>query len=260
MPIFFLTWSAGPKPVHHQAFGPIRTLIIDAGHGGKDPGSVGKLVYEKDITIKVAKKLQQMVNEKMPGVRAVLTRKDDTFIPLHERGKIAQREGGDFFISIHCNGMKYADRHGTETYVLGTNEGQENYERIIQENQSILFEENYLTEYDGFDPNSPEANIFFSLVNNAFRSESFRLADGIQHQYEHSFHRFNRGVKQAPFVVLYMCGMPAVLTEIGFITNPEEEIYLQSEEGQSNIASALFNAVKTYNQGLKTDKSTPGND
>ncbi len=255
-PDLFLRWEAEEKmqsllpQTHIQASGmsePIRTLIIDPGHGGKDPGSVGKVKYEKDITLGVALKLKQELQAHMPEVKVVLTRETDTFISLYQRGEIAQRNQGDFFLSIHCNGLANQHSHGTETYVLGTNRGEENFERIIKENQAILFEDHYADYYGGYDPSSPEADILFSLTNNALRGESMLMAEMVQGQYALQSGRLDRGVKQAPFVVLYMCGMPAVLTEIGFITHPQEEAFLMSEEGQAEIAKGLFKAIANYN-------------
>ncbi|MDW3647372.1 MAG: N-acetylmuramoyl-L-alanine amidase [Bacteroidia bacterium] len=230
--------------------GNIKTLVIDPGHGGKDPGAVGKNHYEKDLALKVALELRRIVQENMPGIKVVMTREDDTFIELHRRGEIAKEAGGDFFVSIHCNALDNRSKYGTETYVLGVNNGQENYETIIAENESILFEENYGDMYGGFDPTSPEGFIYFKLLKNVFRSESVRMAEKIEKQFKTRLGRHSRGVKQAPFVVLYQCGMPAILSEIGFISNREEEKYLASEEGQIYIASSIYRAIKEYNMEL----------
>jgi N-acetylmuramoyl-L-alanine amidase len=227
--------------------GPIRTLIIDPGHGGKDPGSVGDHKYEKDISLQVSLILRDILREKMPDLKVVMTRETDEFVNLYRRGEIAQENNGDFFLSIHCNGLGDRSSHGAETYVLGVNQGQENYDRIIKENQAILFEDQYAHYYGAFDPSSPEADILFSLTNDALRSESTIMAEMVQEQYATNKDRLDRGVKQAPFIVLYMCGMPAILTEIGFITNPQEEKYLMSEPGQQDIASGLYRAIADYN-------------
>jgi N-acetylmuramoyl-L-alanine amidase len=224
---------------------PIQTLIIDPGHGGKDPGSLGADHYERDLALQVSLKLRDLIQAELPELRVVMTREDDTFIELHRRAEIAKNANGDFFISIHCNGLRNKTKFGTETYVLGTNEGQENYETIIAENEAILFEENYVEMYGGFDPSSPEGYIFFKLLKNVFRTESTRLADKVQGQFA-AAGRKNRGVKQAPFVVLYLSGMPAILSEIGFITNAEEEQYLSSEAGQTEIARNFLQAIKEY--------------
>ncbi|MEL6675498.1 MAG: N-acetylmuramoyl-L-alanine amidase [Bacteroidota bacterium] len=241
-------------PVDKPTNGKIKTLVIDAGHGGKDPGAVGKRFYEKDLALKIAIQLRRIMAENMPHVRVVMTRDDDVFVPLNERGSIAKESEGDFFVSIHCNALNDRSKFGTETYVLGTNPGQDNYRTIIAENEAILFEENYGEMYGGFDPSSPEGFIYFKLLKNAFRNESVRLGNKIQHQYSRRLGRKSRGVKQAPFIVLYHCGMPGVLTETGFISNYEEETFLGSDTGQIYIASSIYRAIKEYNMELGLPK------
>ncbi|MCI4670552.1 MAG: N-acetylmuramoyl-L-alanine amidase [Bacteroidia bacterium] len=227
---------------------PIQTLIIDPGHGGKDPGTVGKRKYEKEIALKVSLLLKDSLKKYFPRMKVLLTRDKDKFIPLHKRGEFAQENQGDFFISIHCNAMKNKARHGVETYVLGLNKGQEGYETVIKENESVLFEENHHEMYGGFDPNSPEAAIYLKLLKDLFRESSLSMAERIQKNMCENLGKNDRGVKQAPFVVLYMCGMPAVLTEIGFMSNLNEESYLISEKGQRAIASNLCKAIVSYNR------------
>lgn len=227
--------------------GPIHTIIIDPGHGGRDPGAVGDEFYEKEITLKVGLALKKLVEKRMPEVKVVMTREKDRFVALHRRASKAQDAGGSVFISIHCNGLSNKETHGAESYVLGTNKGQENYDRVIAENESILFEDNHQEVYGGFDPRTPEGYIYFRLLKDVFRQESTRLAQKIQKQYSRRFGRRDRGVKQAPFVVLYLSGMPAVLTEIGFITNPEEEKFMSSEIGQQYIATCIYRAIRNYN-------------
>jgi N-acetylmuramoyl-L-alanine amidase len=228
--------------------GPIQTLIIDAGHGGKDPGSLGLRYQEKDIALAIALQLRQVVNENLPHIRVIMTRDTDKFISLGRRGSIAQGQRGDFFVSIHCNGSVKNHVAGSSTYVMGINDGEEEDETIVSENESIMMEENYRSLTGGFEPNSPEAHIYFKLLKNAFRRESIHLADKIQYQYKNRIGRKSYGVKQAPFVVLYMSGMPAVLTETGFITNEEEETFLASVNGQAHIAQCLYRAIRDYNQ------------
>lgn len=227
--------------------GPIQTVVIDAGHGGKDPGAVGDRYYEKNVTLAVALQLKRIMNENLPDIKVVLTRETDDFIGLNRRAEIAKESEGDFFISIHCNALRNKTKYGAESYVLGINQGQENYETIISENEAILFEDNYKEMYGGFDPSSPEGFIYFKLLKNIFRNESTHLAEKIQYQFKSRLGRKDRGVKQAPFVVLYLSGMPAVLTEIGFITNFDEETFLASETGQIYIASCIYRAIKAYN-------------
>ncbi|MEO0896670.1 MAG: N-acetylmuramoyl-L-alanine amidase [Bacteroidota bacterium] len=256
--LFLLT---GSTFVHGQQTlkKPIRTLIIDPGHGGKDPGAVGKKKYEKDVALKVALLLKDSVKKYYPNMKVVLTRDSDKFIPLHKRGEIAQNNNGDFFISIHCNGNKNRSKLGAETYVLGINEGQEGYETIIKENESMLFEDNHEEMYGGFDPKSPEGAIFLKLLKNVYRKQSLNLAERIQTNFRENLNRVDRGVKQAPFVVLYMCGMPAVLTEIGFISNANEENYLISEGNQKKIASNLCKAIVDFNEAYGKPMQTTRN-
>lgn len=227
--------------------GPIKTLIIDPGHGGKDPGALGTLTYEKHIALSVALLLEEILHEELPNLKVVLTRTKDEFVELHQRASIAKDNHGDFFMSIHCNGLENHSVYGTETFIMGINEGQEDYERVVSENESILFEENYSEMYGGFDPNSPEGIIFFRLLKNAFRRESTFMAQKVQFQYTQRLNRRGRGVKQAPFIVLYLSGMPAILTEMGFISNEVEEKFMSSETGQQYLAYALFRAVRDYN-------------
>jgi len=227
--------------------GPVKTIIIDAGHGGKDPGSLGSKYKEKEITLKVAKQLKRIFKEYYPKVKVVMTRESDTFVELHKRADIGQTKKGDFFISIHCDANKNKSAYGTTSYVAGVNKGQEDYETIMKENEAVLFEDNYKKMYGGFDPKSAEADIYFSLLKNAHRHESMRLAKKIQGQFKSRVGRKSRGVKQAPFIVLWQSGLPSVLVEIGFISNKKEETYLASKNGQVYLASGIYRAVKEYN-------------
>ncbi len=243
---FWLTSSFHP-PVPDATDGPIRTIIIDAGHGGKDPGAVGRTFQEKNIALGIAIHLRDLIHTYLPHMRVVLTRANDNFIELHERGRIAQAYKGDFFVSIHCNASTNRAAFGSSTYVLGINRGQERYRSYIRENQTVMMEDNYRSMYDGFDPKSPESYIMFSLMKNVFRQESLHLADKIQGQLEQAVQRKNRGVKQGPFIVLWSSAMPAVLCETGFITNSEEEKFLATETGQVFIASGILRGIKAYN-------------
>ena len=233
------------------AYGRIKTLIIDPGHGGKDPGTIGANHYEKDVALQVSLKLRDMLKAEAPHIKVVLTREDDRFIELHHRAKIAKENEGDFFISVHCNAFPIRSRFGTETYVMGVNQGQEGMRTIIAENESILFEKNYREMYGGFDPSSPEGYIYFRLLKNAFRQESMHLAGIVEGRFKRFTQRHSRGVKQAPFLVLWQCGMPAILTEIGFLSNTEEEKYIASDSGQNNIARSITQAIKVYNQEIE---------
>ncbi|MDB4286179.1 N-acetylmuramoyl-L-alanine amidase [bacterium] len=227
--------------------GPIKTIVIDAGHGGKDPGAVGKSNHEKTLNLQVAMYLRTILKANMPNVRVVMTRGSDRFVPLHKRAKIAQAYQGDFFISIHCNASPRSDRFGSSSYILGINKGQGRYESYIRENESVLFEDDYKEVYGGFDPKTPEGFIFFKVLKNVFRQESLYLASKIQDQFEDKLGRKNMGVKQAPFIVLWQSGMPSILCELGFISNENEEKFLASEAGQIHLASSLYRAIKDYN-------------
>jgi len=246
----FICLSLSPVSEPPAAEGLMR-LVIDAGHGGHDPGTVGKKNYEKDIALAVALKVQQLINTNLPEVTVIMTRETDVFVPLHERARIAKENNGDLFLSIHCNSFPLKERSGSETYVMGINEGQENYARIIAENEAILFEKNHQEMYGGFDPSSPEGFIYFRLLKNTFRRESSRLARMVEQKYHDHLNRPSWGVKQAPFLVLYQCGMPAILSEIGFLSNAADEQLLASEFGQQKIALSIFEAVKTYNEEIK---------
>lgn len=229
----------------------IKTVVIDAGHGGHDPGSLGSFSKEKDIALSIALKLGNYIQELMPGVKVIYTRKDDTFIELNERTNIANRAKADFFISIHCNANSNRDAFGTEVYTMGLSKSEANINVAKRENSVILLEENYQTNYDGFDPGSPEAYIIFSLFQNEHLEQSIDLAAKIDDQFGKRVGRHNRGVKQERFLVLWRTSMPSLLVETGFITNKAEEKYLASEQGQDYIASAIFRALKEYKAGVE---------
>ena len=230
--------------------GGIRTIIIDAGHGGKDPGNLGTRRYkttEKDVALKVALKLGGYLKEHMPEVKVVYTRSTDVFIPLKERADIANKAEGDLFISIHCDSFTKSSVHGSTSLVLGRNHDDEN--RVaIQENSAILLEENYEEKYEGFDPRKPESLIALNLYQNTYLNQSVLLAKKIQDQFRERVSRRDRGVKQQPLYVTSRTAMPAVLVELGFLTNPAEEDFLLSDQGQSYMASAIFRAIRDYKQ------------
>lgn len=220
-------------------------VVIDPGHGGKDPGASGKVHKEKDITLSVSLKLAELL-KKDPLFQVQLTRATDTFVELATRADIANKAHADFFLSIHCNANPKKDIHGSETYALGEHKSQDNLSVVMRENSAILLEENHQRTYDGFDPNSEEAYIIFSLMQHAYLKQSLRLAKKIEDQLTTQTKRPSRGVKQAGFLVLWRTSMPAVLCEIGFISNSEEEKFLASEAGQSYIAQAIHEALRQY--------------
>lgn len=221
-------------------------IVIDPGHGGNDPGAIGSYSYEKDITLAVALKTGEYIEQNIKNVKIIYTRKSNEFVELRERAEIANRNKADLFISIHANSHPQKSTYGAETWVMGHHKDQQNLEVAMKENSVILLEKDYSTKYEGFDPKSPESYIMFTLMQNAYSEQSIDLASKIQNQYKDQVGRFDRGVKQAGFWVLYMTTMPSVLTEIGFISNEKEEKYINSKEGQDNIASAIYRACRDY--------------
>ena len=229
----------------------IKTVVLDAGHGGKDTGAISKngAIKEKDITLSVALKLGKMINSNYPDVKVVYTRKRDEYIELSKRAEIANRNKADLFISIHVNSQKGTTATGTETFVMGTHKSSSNFEICKLENSVIVLEEDYQSKYEGFDPNSPESYIIFSLLQNTHLEQSLKFAALIQDNFKLGPIKINRGVKQGGLLVLWKTTMPAVLTEIGFISNPAESNQLRRDAVQSQIAARIFNAFAKY----KTD-------
>ncbi len=221
-------------------------VVIDPGHGGKDPGALGSVSQEKNITLSVALKAGELIEKEISNVKVIYTRKTDVFVELSKRADIANKNKADLFISIHANSHQNRNTYGVETYVMGHHKDQQNLEVAMKENEVILLEKDYSTKYEGFDPRSPESYIIFTLMQSAFFEQSTNLASSIQNQFKEQVQRFDRGVKQAGFWVLYMTTMPSILIEIGFISNPAEEKYLNSKQGQEQIAKAIFNACREY--------------
>lgn len=232
----------------------LRKVVIDAGHGGHDPGTVGKKSKEKDIALEVALRLGRMIQENFPAVEVIFTRKTDVFVELYRRAQIANESKADLFISIHCNGTRSTAARGVETWVMGLHKSKENLEVAKKENASILMEDNY-SKYDGFDPNSPEANIIFSLYQNVYLDQSLDIATRIQRQFQQSLGLLDRGVKQAGFWVLYKTTMPGILVETGFLSNPDDEAYLLSDKGQEEISTAIFQAFSDYKKAFEAETS-----
>jgi N-acetylmuramoyl-L-alanine amidase len=243
---FFVNFASAQK---------VNTVVIDAGHGGHDTGALGKNSREKDITLAIALKLRDYIRGNMKDVKVILTRNDDTFVELYRRARIANENNADLFISIHCNSTKSPAAFGVETFVMGLHKSQANLAVAKAENAAILLEDDYVEKYDGFDPNSPEGNIFFTMMQNAFLDKSLAFAGKVQHQLVDNLHMLNRGVKQAGFLVLYKTAMPGVLVETGFISNPKEEKFLLSENGQDQMAQAIYKALRDYKNQL--EKKSP---
>ncbi len=231
-------------------------VIIDPGHGGKDPGAVNKNVREKDVVLGVGLKLGKYITENFPDVKVIYTRSTDVFIPLIERSRIANKNKADLFISIHANTCGTPGTRGTETFVLGLHRSNENLDVAKKENSVILLEDDYKKTYQGFDPNSSESYIMFELVQDIYMDQSLSFADDIQRQLRSNSSSPNRGVKQAGFLVLRESSMPSVLIETGFISNQNEANYLISDEGQRNIAKSVFDAFRKF----KSKAGGSGND
>lgn len=223
-----------------------RVIVIDAGHGGKDSGALGSLSREKDINLAIALKTGQYIQQNIKNVTVVYTRKNDSTVELRDRPKIANKVNADLFISIHTNSSSSRLVKGAETWIMGTTKDEANLEVAMKENAVMLREADYSTKYGGFDPNSAESYIMFSLTQKVFQEQSTDLATKIQQQFRERVNRNDRDVKQAGFWVLYNTKMPSVLVETGFITNPVEEKYLNSKEGQDYLASAIYRACKDY--------------
>ncbi len=231
----------------------INTVIIDAGHGGKDPGTHGVSSREKDVALKIAQELGRIIKEYLKDVKVIYTRSNDTFIELEQRANIANKVGADVFISIHCNAVPRNTEkiYGTETYVMGLHTSKANFEVAKRENSVILMEKNNKEVYEGFDPNSPDSYILFSLYQNAYLENSLNLAQKVEQQFKNRVGRNSRGVKQAGFLVLYRTSMPSVLVEVGYLTNKKEEKYLNDPLGQTYIASGIFRAFRDYKNELE---------
>lgn len=232
----------------------IRKVVIDAGHGGKDPGTSGKFSKEKDIALKIALETGNIIKENIPDVEVIYTRTDDSFPTLRNRSEIANNNHADLFISIHCNAAPWSDQvHGTETYVMGIQNTGRNFEVAKRENSVILLEENYEDNYQGFDPNSPESYILFSLTQNAFQERSITLASKIEEQFKNRVGRRSRGVKQSSLYVLWSTAMPSVLVETGYLSNAKEEKDLNNELQQTYIASGIFRAFRDYKNEIESN-------
>lgn len=223
-------------------------VVLDAGHGGHDPGNRGNGYKEKEIALNVVLAVGTAL-EKDGRFKVVYTRKTDEFIELHERGSIANKAGADLFVSVHCNSHR-SQASGTETFVLGLHANDENFDVAKNENSVILLEDNYEANYDGFDPNSPESIIGLTLMQEEYLDQSLTLASFVQNRFKKSLDRKSRGVKQAGFVVLHQTYMPSVLIELGFLTNNTEGKYLNSKKGQEEMAKSITTSIIDYKESL----------
>jgi N-acetylmuramoyl-L-alanine amidase len=229
----------------------IRTVVIDAGHGGRDTGARGKIANEKDIALSIALKVGHYIEENMPEIKVVYTRTEDVFPELWKRAEIANKAEADLFISIHVNASPKSSLQGAMTLVLGQHRADENFDVAVRENSVILLEDDYETRYEGFDPKSTESYIIFSLMQKTYFRQSIELGDYIQDQFRERAKRYDLGVREQGLYVLAQTAMPGVLVETGFISNPQEEKYLITEYGQDIIASAIYRGFRNYKEEIE---------
>ena len=228
----------------------IHTVVIDAGHGGRDPGAVGKNAKEKDLALSIALKVGAYIEENVPDVKVIYTRKKDVFVELMDRAEIANQAEADLFVSIHVNAIARPSAKGTLTLVLGQHRADENFDVAVRENSVILLEEDYETRYEGFNPKSTESHIMFSLMQKTYFKQSIEFGDFVQDQFRDRAGRKDLGVREQGILVLAQTSMPGVLVETGFITNPDEEKFLMSKYGQEIIASAIYRGFKEYKEEI----------
>ncbi len=229
----------------------VKTLVIDAGHGGHDPGCLGSSVQEKAVCLGVALKLGKLVQDYFKDVKVIYTRDTDVFVKLMDRAKIANKNKADLFISIHANSAQNKKAFGTETFVMGTKYTDRNLELTKRENSVILLEKDYEKNYEGYDPNSPMANILMGLYQQEYLESSINFASKIEHQFQSRNKRKSRGVRQRVLLVMYRTTMPSVLVETGFLTNKADHTLLKDEAGQAATAGAIFRAFLEYKREME---------
>lgn len=227
-------------------------VVIDAGHGGKDPGATRGTYKEKNINLGVALALGKLIERNYTDVKVVYTRKTDVFIELNERAAIANRNKANLFISIHTNSTqaKQTSAEGADTYILGLTKSAENLAVAKRENSVVTMESDYKSKYEGFDPNSPESYIIYEFMSNKYMEQSLQFATFVQNDFKKVAKRNDRGVRQAGFLVLWRTAMPSVLIELGFINNPSESRYLISSAGQNALARSIYSGFKKYKQNF----------
>ena len=222
------------------------TVVIDPGHGGKDPGAVGSFSYEKDLNLRLALATGKLINEQFPEVKVVYTRSTDIFIPLQTRADITNKNNADLFISIHANASDMKEARGVETFILGTEKAEKNLDVAMRENAVMKLESDYKTTYHGFDPNSVDSYIMFELLQNNYMDQSLLFASMVQDKFVGHLKRYNRGVQQASFWVLLKSACPSILFEMGFISNPNEEVFLNTDSAMNVMSNGLVEAFATY--------------
>ena len=241
-----LLTSVFAAPLNAQKDGKTFKVVIDAGHGGKDPGCLGTYSKEKDVALDVALKTGKLISDNCPNVKVIYTRSTDVFVELYNRAKIANNNHADLFISFHCNANDNHSAHGVETFVMGLDKSEKNLAVARMENSAMLKEEGYKEHYAGFNPDSPESAVMFSLYSSAYLNNSILLADKVQKNLVGTTHLLDRGVKQAPYWVLWSVSMPSILIEMGFLSNPTEEKYLTDEQHKKDIANAIYRGFVSY--------------
>ena len=233
-------------PAIAQKDGKTFKVVIDAGHGGKDPGCMGAYTKEKDVALSVALKTGKLISDNCPNVKVIYTRSTDVFVELYRRAKIANDNHADLFISFHCNASENKTANGIDTWVMGLHKSDANLAVARAENSAMLKEKDYEQNYGGFNPNSPESAVMFSLYSSAYLNNSILLADKVQKNLIRATKLRDRGVNQAGYWVLWSVSMPSILVEMGFLTNPNEEKYLSDDKNRQNIAEAIFQGFVSY--------------
>lgn len=228
------------------------TVVIDAGHGGKDAGAVGHSfkLQEKNLNLEISLRLASKLRTEYPEMNVVLTRSTDVFLPLQERADIVNKNNADLFICIHTNSAESRSAHGAETFILGTDRMEDNLDVAMRENAVMKLEADYQTAYQGFDPNSVDSYIMFELMQNQYMDQSLQFASIVQTHMVSDLKRGDRGVRQAAFWVLLKSACPSVLVELGFISNKEEEQYMASDKGKREMTETLFNSFRAYYDGI----------
>lgn len=257
--LLYLFIIFSPLVMTAQNNGKTFKVVIDAGHGGKDPGCIGKYSKEKDVALSVALKTGKLISDNCPDVKVIYTRKTDVFVELYRRAEIANSNHADLFISFHCNANDNHNANGVETFVMGLHKSDANQAVARAENSAMLKESNYENNYDGFNPNSPEAAILFSLYSSAYLNNSILLADKVQKNLVNNTHMLNRGVKQAGFWVLYKVAMPSILIEMGFLSNPDDERYITNDNNKDIVANSIFQAFSSYYAQITGNKTEQNN-
>ena len=256
LPLLFVVFSFSSTLSSQRNEGQF-VVVLDAGHGGHDPGNLGNGYLEKNIALNIVLKTGSIL-ERTPGIKVLYTRKDDTFVDLYVRGEIANKANADLFVSVHCDSHT-SNANGAGTFVLGLHANKQNFEIAKKENSVIYLEDNYESRYADYDINSPESVIGLTIMQEEFLDQSIALAKSIQYNFANKLKRKDRQVKQAGFIVLHQTFMPSVLVETGFLTNDDEGAYLNSNRGQSDIGTSIAEAIINYKGGVRSGSSQISN-